>query len=153
MGPFARLSVADDAGPVGSVAGSDAVRPRRGAGADAPTGPIEFRMGVISGADPETFLASVQDMSRIVVVLKKRQDGRHAGGYMPLMGGALLGTVNSSGLLSFPALGALEDTFIGTLNTLDQVLTEALKPLVDLAVGADQVPPEDHEHPDEEPTP
>lgn len=129
------------------------VDPEQVAGTSPGPGPIEFRMGVLSGADPETFLASIQDMTRIVVVLKKRQDGRHEGDYMPLMSGALLGTVDTAGLLSFPALGALETTFIGTLNTVDKLLTEALKPLVDLVVGQDQIPPEDHEHPDEEPTP
>ncbi|MFJ9312581.1 hypothetical protein ACIRN4_00190 [Pimelobacter simplex] len=86
-------------------------------GADQLDGVVKVRVGVSSGSDAEQFRASLASMGDVLMFVNQRSDGRYAGEYYPALGGAGVATVEPSGRLSFPGLGAEQATFVGGLDT------------------------------------
>lgn len=102
------------------------IQPDWSAGENIPKS-VDFRMGVIGGGDPYKFMESLRGLQddKIVVVLKARESGMNVGEYYPIMGGALLGTVTEGGALAFPGLNEDEATFVGELDTVEELKEEA----------------------------
>ena len=85
--------------------------------------PIDVRIGVLGGGDPDAFMDGLCGFHdhQVVAVLKHMENGPTAGDPLPIMQGGLLGTVEEDGSLSFPGLGEVEETFIGQLDTVDEL--------------------------------
>lgn len=81
---------------------------------------IVFRWGGLGSMDPserEEYVASLQALGRIAVVLTTRadQDGQV---FIPVLRGGLLGQITESGEVRFPGLGADEASFVRTIQTV-----------------------------------
>lgn len=85
-----------------------------------PSNEVSFRWGGLGGLDRrarDDYMASAQDLGRVVAVLNTRKD-RDGLVYIPILMGALLGQVRDDGVLRFPGLGDREKTFLGEIPTL-----------------------------------
>lgn len=89
---------------------------------------LQFRIGVPVDTDANKFLAGVRGIDDAVVLLTRFPDGRYKGDYYPILDFAGLGSVGDDGSLAFDALGDAESTFLGEVNTLDELEAEASKP-------------------------
>ena len=89
---------------------------------------VQFRMGVLAGADPAKFMAGLRAIGKTAILLDHRKDGRHAGELVPVMGGALIGAVSADGSIAFPGLGSSERTFVDGLDTVTQLEDAANAP-------------------------
>lgn len=89
---------------------------------------VEFRMGVVGGADPDKYVASLRGLDHVVVLLATREDGRDKGDYYPILSGGLLGEVGPAGSLSFPGLGSDEARFLSGIDTVDDLRSQSQRP-------------------------
>lgn len=85
---------------------------------------VNFRMGVLIDSNPDEMMASLRGLGEAVVVLEKIESGHHTGEYIPVLSGALIGDVSSAGEADFPALGENENEFVGTTDTVDEILAK-----------------------------
>ncbi len=95
---------------------------------DQITEPVKFRIGVPGDADPATFLSGILGMGEVVVLLDQIEDGRHQGEYYPILNGAGFGSIDGTGGLAFKGLGSQEAEFLGEVDTVAELRTEASKP-------------------------
>lgn len=92
-------------------------------GTSRPDQPVQIRIGVLGGAEPDQFMASLKSMGRVVGLLSELPDGPHKGEYYPSLGGAGLGLLTADGAVRFPGLGDREGEFVGQLISADAVLS------------------------------
>ncbi len=98
-------------------------------GVDTADGTFTFRLGVLGGADPEDYMASIRGIGETAVVLARRSNGRHEGEYVPAVSAALIAEVDENGALTFPAL-ADDKRFRSGIDTVDELLEQASGPAV-----------------------
>ncbi len=85
---------------------------------------VTFRLGVPMNTDAKKFLAGVQAMGDVAVLLDQIEDGRHQGDYYPILNYGALGQVHPDGTLEFPGLAGDGDLVAG-LDTLDELRGQA----------------------------
>ena len=82
---------------------------------------LTFRLGVLVGSDPAEFMKAAERLGEVAVLLRKRPDGRHQGEWIPALGPAGIGVVDSDGSLTFPGMGASMKTFQSGIDSVAEL--------------------------------
>ncbi|WP_235734674.1 hypothetical protein [Nocardioides alcanivorans] len=86
---------------------------------------IVLTIGLGPDADPHKMVDSLGALNEIVAVVAVRRGGRSDGELYPLLNGALLGEV-ASGMIRFPGLDDEERSFVGEIDTVDELRSAAM---------------------------
>jgi len=97
----------------------DVARSMTAPGVDVSRGTIKARMGVLAGADPEQFRASLASIGEAFVLLSTTPDGAHQGDFYPSLGGAGIIPIQPDGDLSLIGFGDEGGRFAGSLTAVD----------------------------------
>jgi hypothetical protein len=85
------------------------------------TGPVlVFRMGLMGASDAETYIDGLRSLGDVVVAVKAVEDGADRGVLYPILSGASIGQVDSSGNLSYVGMED-QKAFLQGLDTLTEL--------------------------------
>ena len=84
---------------------------------------LTFRMGLLNAHDPDLFLDGLRSLGHVAVALTRHP--RHADVLLPAEQGALIGRIDETGGLTFPALAPAGDEFLAGIATVDKFRTTA----------------------------
>ena len=90
-------------------------------GEPAPEGAVEIWVGTPGSTDPDEFLRSLRGLDQVAGVLDQHDGGQ----YYPILQGALLGTVDDAGTLSFPGIGDRSEEFLAGIDTVAEFRASA----------------------------